>query len=445
MTPTAGPTERLGVAWLVDRLVERTGLDFSGSHHDRMVETLRRMYHESGAASPAAYVDLLDDDEQEYETLLDRLTVGETYFFREPAHFDLLRRSIAPGCTENGGRLRLWSAGCASGEEAYSAAITLAGAGLRSEIIGTDLSERALDRARAAVYGRWSLRRCDDEQRGALFRHVGGRFRLEDRYRDGVRWGRRGLLDGPPAGAFDVVMCRNVLIYLTPEAVAAASATLHDALAPEGWLLMGASDPPLEHPGLRRVFGTHGVAYRRSDRPVAALWSSRAAPAGPVAGRTPRPARASRPSAPEPSSAPATPAKSRADRLASIRALCDRGRVEDARHAVDGAIADDPEDTELRYFGATVHLEAGRPRDAARHAGAALYLEPEMIVAHLLLARCEEAAGHTAAAQRSFRNAQGLLAALPPDAEVPFADGERVAALIAVVESSLGGAQGTRP
>lgn len=400
---------------LVDHIAERTGLNFDGCHRKRMTETVEDILGESGAADPTHFLRLLHSDPTQYERLTDRLTVGETYFMREAAHFELLRTTIAPERLDaRRGHLCIWSAGCASGEEPYSLAIALDEAGLlgQATIVGSDLTERALDRAREALYSRWSLRRCDAEQRRRWFDIEGSRFRLKSRYRDAVEFRRASVLDPPPVRSVDVALCRNVLIYLTPGAVRTAAATLHDALAPGGWLLTGASDPPLEHPGLVREVSGHGVAYRRLAPTV-----SRAAT---IALRGPEPA----------SPAARQPRRrrhdaDRPDRAAAAFSLPPSGGTSrPCRAGATSAVAaaDTPCEAHARYFAAVEHLAADRPHEAGREARAAVYLDPSTIAAYLLLAQIAQQTGDVKAYLRDHRNALALLLEQPSDAIVPLLD-----------------------
>jgi chemotaxis protein methyltransferase CheR len=402
-------TERDDVSALIHWLGERTGLDFDGCHRDRMARTVREALARSGAGGPGAYVQVLEHDIEELEELKDRLTVGETYFMREPAHFELLRATIVPErLAARPGPLRVWSAGCASGEEPYSVAIALDEMDLldHARIVGTDLSERALDRARAGRYGRWSLRRCGDEERAAWFEADGSRWQLRDRYRDAVQWRLSGLLDGPPAGAFDVALCRNVLIYLTGDAIRAAAAALHDGLNPGGWLLVGASDPPLEHPGLVRVATGHGIVYRRRAH-TGAVEPAVAEPAPPQPAA--KPAHRRRP-------------RTRSERRPSTPPAARRQSSAPATTAPPGPADDATADAWLRCRAAVGHLEAGRLTEARREAAAAHYLDPTLVGPHLVLAHVCELDGDAEAAVRAYRNAIAVLGDLPPDATVELVD-----------------------
>ncbi|RMG39501.1 MAG: hypothetical protein D6725_05065, partial [Planctomycetota bacterium] len=213
--------------------------------------------------------------QQTLEELTAELSIGETYFFREPAHFEILRKHVfdqwARDCSQP---LTIWSAACASGEEPYSAAIVAheAGLGDRVRIIGTDISHRALTKAREAVYRPWSLRGlAADRARPYLAPQPDGRWKVKRRIREMVTFDRLNLANDPyPAvsrGLVDVqvIFCRNVLIYFDPDVIAAVARKLYDTLAPGGWLFLGASDPSLaRHAPFELVMTDGGIAYRKS-------------------------------------------------------------------------------------------------------------------------------------------------------------------------------------
>lgn len=395
-----------------------TGLDFDGCHLDRMAASVERAWAGAGAVGHDEYLALLRTDPEIFDALTERLTVGESYFFREPAHFNLLRERIAPErLALRGGPLRIWSAGCAGGEEPHSVAIALDEVGLldHAVIVATDLSERALQRAREAVYGQWSLRRCNEEQRRRWFHAHGPRWRLDDRYRQAVTWRTSGLLDGPAARGLDLVLCRNVLLYLAPEALERAAVTLHDALAPGAWLLVGASDPPLEHPGLELLVGRHGVAYRRAA----------AAPELPPGPRQRRPVTSSRSAPPAPTPRTRSPARTQPS-CPTVPAHRPAPTTHDERGL----------DAEARLAAAVEHLDAGRYDQAAAEAAAARYLDPAMVGAHLLLAHTAEVLGDAHAALRSFRQAHALLVSLPSEVLVAPV-GEPAGQLVEAIRTRL--------
>jgi chemotaxis protein methyltransferase CheR len=198
---------------------------------------------------------------------------GETYFFRDPASLRAFSEEIAPERILAGGQdgiLDVWSAGCATGEEAYALSIVLHERGLlpgrRVRILGTDLSPAHIRRARAGVYGPQALRATSPEKRREHFEAAeGGLFRLKAPLAVPVLFESRSLLDEPTSGApFDVILCRNVLIYLDQEARTRVVEILASRLKPGGYILLGASDAlAAASSPLTLVRLTNDVAYRR--------------------------------------------------------------------------------------------------------------------------------------------------------------------------------------
>jgi chemotaxis protein methyltransferase CheR len=173
------------------------------------------------------------------------VAVSVSGLFRDAAQFDLLEQELLPPLIEGGSRIRVWSAGCADGSELYTLAIVLDRLGVleRAFLLGSDLLEENIETARTGVYGD---------------------VVVSPSLRSRARWERRDLTrDGPPSGRWDLVLCRNVAIYLLPEARTLLHRLLADALAPGGILLLGRSErlvSPVEL-GLERA-GSH--AYRRT-------------------------------------------------------------------------------------------------------------------------------------------------------------------------------------
>ena len=255
---------------------------FAGSDDLTLAEWLRRI-RRPGSLHP------------ELQLIIESLTTHETFFFRDPTQLNLLRTAMLPRLIEAARvsgrrRLRLWSAGCATGEEAYSLAVIArlalheAGEGIMAqgrvrplpgwtvEVLGTDISGRALDVATAGVYGMGALSSFRDVPPELLtyfpLTADGASRRVHDELRDFVRFARFNLLDPQlPTAECDVVACRNVLIYLTGEAVRRAQDGLHRALRPGGCLLLGPTDS-LADP-LRYDSQWSGTAIIHSRRPVA--------------------------------------------------------------------------------------------------------------------------------------------------------------------------------
>jgi chemotaxis protein methyltransferase CheR len=194
------------------------------------------------------------------EVLAGYLTVGETYFFREKRSLEVLENDIVPELIRTGSDkvIRIWSAGCATGEEPYSIAIVLSKlmAGLKNwnvEILATDLNSKFLQKASAGVYGAWSFRATPPLVRSAYFEAVEGNcWAVRPAVKRMVTFAQFNLMDDflpPPANSsngFDVIFCRNVLMYFTPEGRGKVVQQLYRALASDGWLMVSPAETSQE-------------------------------------------------------------------------------------------------------------------------------------------------------------------------------------------------------
>ena len=320
--------------------------------------------------SPDLLADRLDRDPAELARFVDRITVQETSFFRHPEQFaalaDVLRGAPATG--------RIWCAGCATGQEAWSVVMLLDELGLPGwDVVATDVSEAALTRARAATYDERELRGLDDARRARHLRPAGERFRVTDRLRRRVTFSAHNLTAATlPAGVAGarIVLCRNVLIYLDAAVTLRLLERLHALLAPSGVLVLGGTealgaDHPLFNPQRR------GEAYVYLPRVPDAAET-------PVAARRP----AAAPPVPEPPPAPS--------------------RV---RGPVAGGT---PSAAELVAEGERLLAEGDARGGAARFRQAA-YVDPDDVVAHLSLGLALERSGSPDAARRAFRAARSAL------------------------------------
>ena len=204
------------------------------------------------------YAGVLDTDRREYACLLDALTVNVTRFFRDPATYEALARSIVPALWDaSDDAISVWSAGTASGEEAYSLAALFHDEALRRReldrrgrvrIVGTDIDRASLFTAARAEYAPSAFHETPRDALDRLFPRAGGAGAGDTRVvasllRGLVSFQRRDLLREPaPSGKFDLVVCRNVIIYLDRAAQEALLATLHGALRPGGYLVLGRAE-----------------------------------------------------------------------------------------------------------------------------------------------------------------------------------------------------------
>jgi len=369
------------------------------------------------AALPARLIEI-GTASPEWASLVDLLTVGETYFFRDAAWFEafeahVLLPLIAERRRAADLRLRLWSAGCATGEEAYSLAITLARllpdrAAWSIHILATDVNPRAIEVARRGLYRPWSFRQVPDHIVERYFVAEDGQRRLDPAIRGMVAFSTQNLVDGldaaPPAESaeMDIVLCRNVLMYFASDMQRLVSERLSRSLATGGWILTASAEawsdlfPPLAKaylPGLVGFRATGGEAVP----------SFAAAPSLPPP--TPVRRRDRRPGLyPVPTARAASPAMSRPDMLARARALADGGDYAEARALCEQALAGGVADYDGHLLHAQVCQELGDRVHARRALRRALYLHPESMAAHFLLGNLCESEGDHGAALRSMRN-----------------------------------------
>jgi two-component system CheB/CheR fusion protein len=239
---------------LLDRLRERRGIDFSSYKAPTIRRRLRRRMIASGVDSISAYLKYLETHPEEEQRLVADFLIKVTRFFRDPPLFDTLRTSILPDlvatATAEGRDLRLWSAGCATGEEAYSLAVLLAGFlsdrpdASRVRIFATDLDESALSFARRGVYPASALNGVPDELIARYFVERDGAFEAAKQIRNMIVFGSHDLGQRPPFPHMDLILCRNVLIYFTPDLQRRALDIFAYSLRDGGFLVLGKSETP---------------------------------------------------------------------------------------------------------------------------------------------------------------------------------------------------------
>jgi chemotaxis protein methyltransferase CheR len=190
-------------------------------------------------------------DREVIHALCQAVSVGETFFFRQPEHFRFIASTMVPQWTaERRSEITAWSAGCATGEETYSLAaclLDLLPADVTISVLGTDLVERNLTAAREGNYGAWSRRASGPMLHPVFADTTAGRSQVLPRLQKLVRFAPHNLLE-PPPGMFDLVFCRNVLVYFAPSAAAIVMKHLMRSLGPGGALFFGSMDVTQKHP-----------------------------------------------------------------------------------------------------------------------------------------------------------------------------------------------------
>ena len=477
MTAARGPGPPLGEA-LQEQfstfLASRIGLHFPRRRWPDMLRGVERAAREFARPDPEACMRWLLTaplQQREIEILASHLTVGETYFYREPAVFAALETHLLPPLIAarraTSRSLRLWSAGCCTGEEAYTLAILLHRLlpdldQWNISILATDINPHFLARARLGEYREWSFRGTPAWFKDGYFTLTGDRnYQLKPAIRRLVHFAYLNLVDDVyPAlendtNGIDLLLCRNVLMYFEEQGTSAVLHKLRRALMPDGWLALSVTES-----GSPRLAGFSAVAfpeatlYRKDEvrpptRDVTPTWPEVAPP------RQPSPIAAPTPTAPTPADATYRQAldhyaagdyaraaaalrDTAADQVPSLtlaaRAWANLGRLADACRCCQAAVAADKCDPALRYLLATLLTEQGSSEAAATALKQALYLDPDFVLAHFALGNLCRRLDQPAQAARHWANARRLLAGYPPGTALPAAEGLTAGRLLDIID-----------
>ena len=416
---------------LLVRLTSKTGLTFSSERLSYLEAVVRRVMAQSACKDLDDYLGRLAAKPELLHALISQVAIGETYFFRDLPQFAALRETILPdiaGRTGPEGEIHVWSAGCASGEEAYSLAIVLEELGLhrRSRVFGTDISRAAIERANRSVYGAWSFRNEFRSEDARYFDPQGKRWSIASRFRSRVSFVEHNLLEDLSTrlpASIDLILCRNVLLYFGRDAVVRAAGNFVRALAPGGWLVLGTADPLLPSEiGLEVVLTPAGVVYRRRNRE-------------PDPGGTPPRIDGASFRIEPPQPPPVAPVP---DAAARARELASGGHREDAVAEVAAALAEHPLEIELHVLRSLLMPDLGRPRSKLLPPRATRCSWTAMLeVGHLALGKAFRLNGLPAPAGRALRRCSQLLEALPEDAPVRFGYGASAGNLAASAAAEL--------
>ncbi|HET6352402.1 MAG TPA: CheR family methyltransferase [Coriobacteriia bacterium] len=408
-----------------------------------------------GFADYSDYFELLNEDEDEFKELLNLITINETSFFRFTAQFDALRdvlvsEILASRPASALKQMRVWSAGCSTGEEPYTIGMTLLGSELKAarynvEIVGTDVSTQALEKARAAVYPAKSLASLPQGVVQRWFEPVSNGHRPIQEVRDLVRFNYHNLIKEPYPSAYmsgwDVIFCRNVTIYFRVESTRRVIENFYEALNPGGYLFIGHSETLHTISSRFEPVEIGGVfVYRKPVRPWVVSAQHRERPAGPGGWReraqqraqerlerdgalqlsvatsdaehgADRPAQSASATA-EPaesgSAGPASnlpaasPAQSR-ELLEAARRMLEDAAPSEALAIADAVLASDPSNRQARLMAAFAHSDLGDLDTAKGQAQEILDVDPLAASAHYILGTIHRQGGDGASAREEFR------------------------------------------
>jgi chemotaxis protein methyltransferase CheR len=492
---------------------ERMGLHYPPDRADDLARGLEKAAADLGFATMHNFVAHLMSDQfgqREVQAIAAHLTIGETHFFRSPELFTMLESWLLPELIAaqqtNGRRLRIWSAGCASGQEPYSLAILLTKLLPKPEawdlnILATDINPDSFALAKAGEYTQWSFRGTPAWVINNHFTKLSdGRFRLDAAIRDMVTFRYLNLADdlypAPAIGMcdFDLILCRNVLMYFSPTVVKQVGDRLHKSLREFGYLIVTPSEASRDvQCSMTSMMSGGEILYKKTpvvDEPATPPRPSRETSRAPQA-----PAR--RPHAAAPKDQPVTPPaeqyrsrettppsaneqawptvdRRRSDRPFSdyakrkaaeesqaqtkhgsraqkpavkidpyetakeARLLADKGDRKKALACVDDALEVDKLNPSLYYLKASILQEMGRYDEAERALQSILFLDGDFALARVMLGAIARGQSRWTEASRHFGAALAQLAKMPPDLVLPETDGLTAGQMAEAVASLMG-------
>lgn len=446
------------------RLTEHVGLNLSGKGWHDFEARLQAAANDAKAVDTSAFIDEILGAplaKATTQALARHFTVGETYFFRDQASINAFTHSLLPDLLHrrqaDARQLRIWSAGCCTGEEAYSIAILLDNflpdqKRWNITIHATDINEDFLDSARKGIYNEWSFRSTPAWVREKYFKATRrGGFELRSDIRRRVTFSYLNLADDNyPAltngiNNFDFIFCRNVLMYFAPEQLHAIVDKFYNALTEGGFLSVSPAETSsavfsryqtVNHPG--------AIFYQRQRSPQRKPALSVTPPITPVAIKRSLPSPAIKKDKPRVS--PDKPKKlmlsssnaQKTDEAArAARQSANEGKLDDAINWCAKTIAADKLNPARYYLLATVEQERGNYQEAIQALQRTLYLDHNFVLAHFALANLRLAQGRSLDVHRHLTTVRQLLEQYPADEVLPESEGLTASGLDEIAASLL--------
>lgn len=230
------------------------GLDLEAYKRTQMERRLRATMERCGANTFQQYFGMIQDSKALLDEFLDRVTINVSELFRNPEHFEVLRRTVLPELLRRTPDLRVWSAGCSCGAEAYTLAILLEETGQsgKHSILATDIDDRMLARAREGLYQEHEVRNISGPRLAKYFERTQSGWKAGDGLKALISFQKHDMLKDAFRFGFDLIVCRNVVIYFTDEAKSALYQRFYRSLKPSGYLFVG---------GTERIAGCSEIGY----------------------------------------------------------------------------------------------------------------------------------------------------------------------------------------
>ena len=424
-----------GYAPLKERLIATSGLAYYRDRDRDLADLISGRLAELKLGDCQAYLDFLADSagSAELDRLIAQLTIGETYFFRDSRQFDALRDIVLPEILHRqraSKRLRIWSAGCATGAEPYSLAILLATQmasqveGWQIRILATDINKHFLSEAVRGIFPEWALRSTSSEVRDRCFNPEGKGWKIHPAYQQWIHFAHFNLVENefPSAldeiGAFDLILCRNVMIYFAPATTRRLIQQFHASLSPHGWFLVGSAEPNLESFNDFQVVNAAGTTLYQKTAAKAAARENGGGPPPPTW-------------APAPEASQATPLAIPPAGQHAMQAAPRGSRGPDSKASPSGQQLVAPVELNpgVHFYHALLQEQLGNLAEAERLLRQAIYLDRRFVLAHYHLGLSLKKTGRPAEARRSFKNVLHLLDGRTNETNVPHGSGTTVASL----------------
>jgi chemotaxis protein methyltransferase CheR len=424
----------------------RVGVNLTNHQREDIVMTVESLLtSKTGLTFRSLYSTLLYErtDNPLWQRLINVVTVGETYFHRNMFQVNALRDVVFPALirerrANNCKVLRIWSAGCASGEEPYSVAMILRD--LLPDIddwsiliLGTDVNLTSLERARAGIYRSWSFRgETPPEVQSRWFTKQDDLYRVRPVIQHMVTFAPLNLLSNDfsalerAAVSMDVILCRNVLIYFSADTISQLVGRFKDTLVENGWLILGhAESVPPVHRDAFTVYNLEGTVIFQKTMPVTQTtdysWS-RPAPTTETPMADPKPAAATASTIGSTSAAAPISMDDESEIavnfLQEAQNAADYQRWDEALTHLARAEQQDNLHPHIHYLRALVHLENGSPDDALSSLRQAIYCDPAFALAHYTLAELYRKHNQPLDSARHLRSAMTAIANLPENTQL---------------------------
>jgi chemotaxis protein methyltransferase CheR len=466
---------------LSEFIAARTALHFPMDRWSDLERRVNSAAEEFGFTDKTEFIQWITSSSltrEQIEILSSHLTITETYFWRESRIFDALQGQILPELIrsqEKGEkRLRIWSAGCATGEEPYSIAIALRRAipfqeGWRITILATDINPRILRKAMAGVYGKWSFRNAPAWLKKEYFRpRDGGMFEIIPEIRKMVTFEYMNLAEDiypsplNNTSAMDIIFCRNVLMYFAPENSRQIINKIYHCLVDGGWLMVGASE--LSHQMFTRFRTVHfpeAIAYQKVSQsyqspvvfPFEDMVTRQVSARSSLEivdkvfsekeniivkhDQTPIDIKPIKRKEDVEMNDKSEEDKCKPFSIAdSIRALANRGELDEALALCEKAIASDKLDPGMHYLRAIILQEQNSYAEAIASVKRALYLKADSVLANFVLGNLMVRGGNRRAGKRYFNNVLALLSKYGHEEILPESGGLTAGRLAEIIRAT---------